>query len=182
MIIGLSGKLESGKSTLAKEIQKHHSEGGVLITAFARPLKDMCNSYFGFSHNDLYTTEGKIKYNEFWGMTPREFMQRLGQGLRDAIGKDVWVKLLKNSILEKKDIYKIIIVDDCRYPEELQMIRDLGGITIRIIRPDHVAVSNGIKNHPSEQDIPDEMFDYEFANIGTPEDLYNNFHTLVTQI
>lgn len=182
MLIGITGKLEAGKTTLAKEIQSHHKEGGVHILAFAKPLKDMCNSYFGFTYNDLYTTEGKKKYNELWGMTAREFMQRLGQGLRDAIGPDVWVKLLKCHILKKKDIYNVIIVDDCRYPEELQMIRDLGGITVRVTRPGHEAISGGIKNHPSEQDIPDDMLDYDFVNDGTIEDLWNNFHTLLPKV
>ena len=182
MIIGITGKLEAGKTTLAKEIQSHHKTGGVHILAFAKPLKDMCVNIFGFSYNDVYTTEGKTKYNGDWDMTPRVFMQKLGQGLRDAIGADVWVKLLKKQILEKKDIYDIIIVDDCRYPEELNMIRSLGGITVRVIRPNHVAISGGLKNHPSEQDIPDDMLDYEFVNEGTIEDLWNNFHTLLPKV
>ena len=182
MLLGLTGKLESGKSTLATQIQKHHPEGGVHMLAFAKPLKDMCHSYFGFSFNDLYTPEGKKKYNEIWNMTTREFMQRLGQGLRDAIGADVWVKMLKADILEKKDIYKIIIVDDCRMPNELEMIRSLGGKTIRVTRPGHVAISNGIKNHPSEQDLPDDLIDYDLINDGTPEDLYNRFHLLLPTV
>ena len=182
MLIAITGKLESGKSTLAKEIQKHHKEGGVLMMAFAKPLKDMCNTYFGFSYKDLYTPEGKKRYSERWSMTTREFMQRLGQGLREAICPDVWVKLLKTDILIKKDIYNVIIVDDARMPNELEMIHELGGIVIRVIRPDHVAVSNGIKNHPSEQDLPDDLIDYDIVNDGTADDLWNRFHTLVPNI
>lgn len=182
MLIAITGKLESGKSTLAKEIKKHHGDHGVCMMAFAKTLKDMCSSYFGFSYTDLYTPEGKIRYNERWGMTTREFMQRLGQGLRDAICSDVWVKLLKGDILVKKDVYDIILVDDCRYPEEINMIHELGGIVVRIVRPDHEAISNGIKNHPSEQDLPDEMIDYELVNDCTPEELYNRFHLMVPSV
>ena len=182
MLIAFTGKLESGKSTLAKEIKKRHTEGGVHMLAFAKPLKDMCNSYFGFSFEDLYTPEGKKKYNPMWNMTTREFMQRLGQGLRDAIGSDVWVKLLKVSILDKKDIYDLIMVDDARYPEEINMIHELGGVVVRVTRPGHTAVSNGIKNHPSEQDLPDELIDIDLINDGTPEELYERFHALMPNV
>lgn len=182
MLLGLTGKLESGKSTLAKQIMKNYTEGGVYMMAFAKPLKDICHEYFGFTHDDLYTPDGKKKYNEIWEMTTREFMQRLGQGLRDAIGPDVWVKLLERRILEKKDIYSLIIIDDARMPNELEMIRKLGGKTIRVTRPDHVAVSNGIKNHPSEQDLPDELIDIDLINDGTPEQLYERFHLLLPNV
>lgn len=182
MLIALTGKLESGKSTLAKQIQKHHPEGGVHMMAFAKPLKDICMEFFGFTYNDLYTPEGKKNRNALWNMTTREFMQRLGQGLRDAISPDVWVTLLECRILSKKDIYSIIIVDDARMPNELEMIHKLGGITIRVTRPDHVAISNGIKNHPSEQDLPDDLIDYDLVNDGTPEELYAKLHALVTTI
>jgi hypothetical protein len=106
-------------------------------------------------------------------------MQRLGQGLRDAICPDVWVKLLQSQIMVKKDIYDIIIVDDARMPNELEMIRNLGGITVRVIRPDYESISNGIKNHPSEQDLPDELIDYDVVNDSTPEVLYDRFHLMV---
>ena len=53
MLIGIAGHLEAGKTTLAKEIQKHQKEGNVSILAFARPLKLMCSEYFGFSFNEF---------------------------------------------------------------------------------------------------------------------------------
>ena len=179
MLIALTGKLESGKSTLAKEIKKHHDEHAVCTLAFAKALKDMCLDYFNFKWADLYTIDGKKTIHPFWGITAREFMQRLGQGLRDAICPDVWVKLLQSQIMVKKDIYDIIIVDDARMPNELEMIRNLGGITVRVIRPDYESISNGIKNHPSEQDLPDELIDYDVVNDSTPEVLYDRFHLMV---
>ena len=179
MIIGLTGHLESGKSTLANSIKEHHTEGGVLIMAFARPLKDMCRDYFGFSYEDLYTSEGKTKLNSFWNITPREFMQRLGQGLRDAICPDVWVKLMEQRILEKKNTYRTIICDDIRHPNEAELIHKLGGVTVRIHRPEHEAKYVGIKNHPSEQELAPEIIDYEVFNTGDPEQMYQALKTLI---
>lgn len=181
MLIGITGHLEAGKTTLAKEIQNHHPEGGILIMAFARPLKDMCRDYFGFKYEELYTSEGKTKLNPFWDMTPREFMQRLGQGLRDAICPDVWVKLMEQRILEKKNTYPTIIIDDMRMPNEVNLIHKLGGITVRVHRPDHAARYVGIKNHPSEQELPDDIIDYEVANIGTPTDMYQTLKHMVPE-
>lgn len=182
MLIALTGKLESGKSTLAKEIKKHHDEHAVCTLAFAKALKDMCLDYFNFKWADLYTIDGKKTIHPFWGITAREFMQRLGQGLRDAICPDVWVKLLQSQIMIKKDIYDIIIVDDARMPNELEMIHNLGGIVVRVTRPNHDAVSNGITNHPSEQDLPDELIDYDIVNDGTPDELYERLHLMVSNI
>ena len=182
MLLGLTGKLESGKSTLAKQIQLHHKEGGVYMMAFAKPLKDMCQEYFGFTYDDLYTPDGKKNRNALWDMTTREFMQRLGQGLRDAISPDVWVTLMECRVMAKKDIYPLIIIDDARMPNELNMIHRLGGKVIRVTRPGHIAISHGIQNHPSEQDLPDELIDYDLVNDSTPEELYNRFHLLLPNV
>lgn len=182
MLIGIAGHLEAGKTTLAKEIQKHQKEGNVSILAFAKPLKSMCAEHFGFSYNELYTTEGKMKLNSYWNMTPREFMQRLGQGLREAICPDVWVKLMEVDVLKKKDIYTHVIIDDCRMPNEVEMIHKLGGVVIRVTRPNHTAKTVGIKNHPSECELPDEIIDYDIVNDRSIEHMYDVFHLLLPNV
>ena len=181
MLIGITGKLESGKSTLANMICKKATVESKRY-AFAGALKNMCTDYFGFKWADLYTVEGKKTIHPLWGITSREFMQRLGQGLRDAIAPDVWVKVLETQILREQERYGHILIDDVRMPNEAEMVHRLGGIMIRVIRPNHVAISTGIKNHPSEQDLPDDMIDYDIVNDGTADQLYDVFHTLLPNV
>ena len=171
-LIGITGKLESGKSTLANMICKKSTVESKKY-AFAGALKNMCSDYFGFKWADLYTIDGKKTIHPLWGITSREFMQRLGQGLREAIAPDVWVKVLETQILREQEQYGLILIDDVRMPNEVEMVHRLGGIMIRVIRPDHVSESTGIKNHPSEQDLPDDIIEYDFVNYGTEEDLFN---------
>lgn len=64
-ILGITGKMFSGKDTVAEFI--HFAFRNSRITSFAYPMKQMMIDYFGFTHDDLYTVEGKKRYNEFWG-------------------------------------------------------------------------------------------------------------------
>ena len=52
------------------------------------------------------------------------------------------------------------------------MIKDLGGITWRIIRPGFVAQDRD-PNHKSEVDLDDWKFDLTIINDGTIADLHN---------
>lgn len=62
MILGVAGKLESGKDTLADYLVKNY---GYKKMAFADNLKLLCMSVFGLTHEQCYTTEGKFKeFNE----------------------------------------------------------------------------------------------------------------------
>lgn len=72
----------------------------------------------------------------------------------------------------KKNHYSGIIVSSCRFKNEVEAVKTMGGITVRLRRP---ALSNkeflqtGVKNHISEKEqlaIPDDFFDYV---ISVPE-------------
>lgn len=177
-LIGITGKLESGKSTLATMIMKRATVECKKY-AFASALKNMCLDYFGFKWCDLYTIDGKKTVHPLWGITSREFMQRLGQGLRDGIAPDVWVKVLETQILREQETFGLAVIDDVRMPNEVEMVHRLGGVMIRVTRPDHVSESTGIENHPSEQDLPDRIIEYDIANIGDKDALFDTVRMLV---
>lgn len=58
MIIGLAGKLESGKDTIADYLVKEY---GYTKMAFADNLKHMCMKVFDLTCEQCYTTEGKFQ-------------------------------------------------------------------------------------------------------------------------
>lgn len=178
-IIAFTGKMEAGKSTAAAAVmlslgKNYHSE----CFAFAEPMKHIAEEYFYFSQASLYTTDGKTWKNPTWGMTSREFLQKFGQGMRDLIDKDVWVKLMElrieRTIDDKKignTLTNVILIDDLRMENEASMLKDLGATIIKINRDSHVAKSKGLANHPSEQGVPDKYIDFTINNDGTKHDL-----------
>jgi dephospho-CoA kinase len=104
----LSGKFCSGKTTMAQYLVDHY---GYHKYAFADKLKQITYDLF-----ESYIDDKK----------PRKLLQVTGDTIRnickDVYGdKEVWVKYLKNRI--EKDIdtfgYERIVIDDCRYLNEL---------------------------------------------------------------
>jgi hypothetical protein len=57
MIIGISGKKESGKSTIANFINDHYSFCKIKLYSFADPLKNLCIELFGLTYQQCYGTD-----------------------------------------------------------------------------------------------------------------------------
>ena len=119
--------------------------------------------------------------SEGWGMTYREFLQKLGtEAMRNGLHTNVWVNALfanYNAIGYKyKDCdYKVIqgkweypnwIITDMRFPNEMEAVVEKNGITIRVNRP-----GISLLDHPSETSLDNAEFDYTIVNDSTIEDL-----------
>jgi hypothetical protein len=132
-IIALTGRAGSGKSTVAQQLITQHD---FVLVKFAEPLKWMLQS-IGLGHAEI---EGDLKEE---GMpllsfrTPRYAMQTLGQEWgREIMGKDFWVNIWLDRVkaLIAQGFHNIV-VDDCRYPNEEQAVRDMAGSIWRVERP-----------------------------------------------
>ena len=166
-IIGITGKMMSGKDTLANFL--HFSFSNSRITWFAYPMKQMMIDYFGFTEHDVYDTEGKKRYNSFWGMTNREALQRIGTDcFRNNFHRDTWLKTMEVNIIQ--DLKQLIIIPDVRFPNEAQMINTLGGVVIKLERPNNV--TDKYTQHTSETSI--DQIDAD-ATIQNDRDLVNLF-------
>ena len=150
-LIGLVGEAGSGKDTAAD----YMIEEGWVKFAFAQALKDMCIDYLGLSHDDAYTQEGKLKYNDFWGMTNREILQKVGtDAFRNGFHKDTWVKIAELKISNMLKSGKKVIITDCRFDNEAEMVERLGGIVMNIQRKNYQSnLTSSEKGHISEQGI-----------------------------
>lgn len=169
-ILGITGKMMSGKDTAAEFIRFafcHDSR----ITWFARPLKQMMIEYFGFTVDDLYTTEGKQRYNDFWGMTNREALQRVGtECFRNNFHKDTWLKTMELNIMNRPS--KLIIIPDVRFPNEADLIHGLGGTLIKIDR--NIQRDDQQMKHASETEIDHLPCDGVIKNIGTRVEFFKS--------
>jgi hypothetical protein len=128
--------------------------------------------------------------------TPRSLLQYIGTDLfRDKILDNIWINALfskyidkadrtSEGILSKKPIYPKWIIPDLRFPNELQAIKNRGGITIRVNRALYKkGEPNDIfkKEHPSETALDDVTFDYTINNNGSIQELINQVKIILTK-
>jgi hypothetical protein len=143
MIIGICGFKSSGKDTIADYLIKEYSFKKL---SFASTLKDIISIMFGWSRDKLEgitkeDREWREKIDPWWSKTlkmpllsPRYVMQYFGTDLfRNHFHSDIWVKIVENKLnkyLEEDNI----VITDCRFNNEINMILQLGGKIIQVHR------------------------------------------------
>lgn len=180
MIIGISGKAGSGKDTAAKMLEvlyanpnisyedfanrRYKNFADIQIVHFADTLKETAQVLFRIGEWETNTQEGKKTTINWIGKTVRELLQGIGQGLRDAIDFDIWVKIL----FANTEGWSNYIIADVRYPNEIKAIKERNGILLRIDRE-----GAGAGNHSSETALDDyKEWDVHIENNGSIEDLF----------
>ena len=142
MIIGLSGLSGSGKTTAANFLVKD----GFIKMSFAEPIKRML-ACIRLSPRGLYGDRKEESNSILGGKTPRYAMQTLGtEWGRNLISPDLWVNVVKHDILHSH-AEDDIVIDDCRFPNEVAMILDMKGIVVYIDREGEV------EDHASEREV-----------------------------
>jgi hypothetical protein len=100
----------------------------------------------------------------------RALLQRLGtEAGRDIHGQDCWVNIARRKILATSNN---VVVTDIRFANEAAMIRELGGVLIRIERPG----VGPVNEHVSEV-MPFEA-DHTLLNDGSIEQLHDTIRQL----
>lgn len=136
-IIALAGRKQSGKTTCSEFIANQFI-GNVKIYNFADPLKkDICINILGLTYDQCYGTDDQKNelVNCFWNnkqMTAREVMQFIGTDIFRTMQESVWTNATINKIL--RDKLDLAIVADCRFPNEVESIKAVGGIVIKLTR------------------------------------------------
>jgi shikimate kinase len=140
MLIGLVGLKGSGKDTFAKTLIEEY---GFIKDSFAAPLKDSVASIFGWDRDLVEGASSESRAwreekDEYWSevlntkVTPRGILQIIGtEVFRDNLHEDIWVK---SFIKRNQNSKNNIIMTDVRFPNEMQAIKDLGGIIIYVRR------------------------------------------------
>lgn len=140
MIIGVCGFIGSGKDTIADYLVNIHQ---YRRESFANTLKDAVACVFGWDREllDGRTRESRKwreQRDEWWSnrlgmdITPRWVLQYWGTEVcRQGFHDDVWVASLENKLRKTTDD---IVISDCRFPNEIQAIRQAGGLVVRVKR------------------------------------------------
>ena len=196
-VIAITGLKGSGKDTIASIICKYDSTFKTI--AFADKLKDVCAILFNWDRKMLSgrfpeSREWREQVDPFWSkelgieFTPRKALTTVGTDLiRGTVLSHIWDIAVKKEILDHPDINYIIT--DCRFANELYMIKSLSGIVIQVERgnkPDWWTIAEnynlgklGVNEpeelksiHPSERDwIGINSPEHVFYNNGTLEEL-----------
>lgn len=151
-LLALCGKAGSGKSTAAAIlIDKWEYQ----LVKFAAPLKTML-SEFGLSHDEI---EGGMKEKPcdlLCGHSPRHAMQTLGtEWGRNLIGEDVWTNAWKKRVQALLDEGKRVVVDDCRFENELAAVKSLGGHAVLINRPGLASIGGHVSENGLSSTLDD---------------------------
>ena len=161
LIIGLLGHQGVGKNYLAEYIYNIISEKNkkVIILAFADHFKIDCIA----KHNIEYE---KVFNNKDY--ETRQLLQKIGtEEGRNKYGLDIWINILYNwiKILNVRNKIDYFIISDVRFQNEVNWIKKLNGIVIKINAPNrhnkcllkesenNREILNNIKNHKSEIEI-----------------------------
>ena len=162
-IIGIYSPAPQSGKTLASNVLTHQ---GFTRLSFAAPLKRMCIEFLmmlGYSKAAAleYVFTNKEALIPEINQTPRHLMQTLGtEWGRDLIDNDVWLTIFEKASQE----FKKIVVDDVRFVNEAEKIRQMGGEMWKIVRPG--ATHNGA--HSSEGQLDNwNGFDQVIYNDGT---------------
>ena len=139
-IFGISGKTQSGKSTVADYIAHGLADDGhsVFIVGFSRGVKWEFVDLYGWNWSGKYMNsltdldQQDVKDMPFKGKTVRDELIRIGIEYRKE-DPNVWVNWWKD-YLKGFDDDVVVIVPDVRYPNEVKAIQDMGGVVIRLIR------------------------------------------------
>jgi hypothetical protein len=144
-LIAICGFQGSGKDTVAAILVEH----GFVKMSFAGLLKDIISILFQWDRDLLegITTESRRwreTVDEWWAtrlhipdLTPRYVLQHIGTDVfRNHFHPDIWVAALERKLINymnSKNLNKVVITD-CRFSNEIEMIRKLNGLFVHVHR------------------------------------------------
>lgn len=130
-IIALTGAKGVGKTTIAKAIESKEWNERVILS-FADPLRSMLARILPMSYmTDTVKKEQPIEW--LGNKSPRQLLQTLGTAWgRGMVSETIWIDAMHRMIKDQPS--EVVIIDDCRFENEADMVRDAGGIVIRLER------------------------------------------------
>ena len=166
MKVALSGKMKSGKSTLAKELNEigHYN---VITLSFASPIREAL---------------------EVIGITKEEFPEMYREGAQwigtDFVRKyhpDWWVMLMDRRVQAFEELCAtpdyILVIDDMRFENEFDYCQQAGFLMVRLDVSEGTQLARGAEKtrltHPSEtglDHIVEEEWDLLLSEDTTPNE------------
>lgn len=203
MLVSVSGLINSGKDTIAGYLTTRYQFKKV---SFASSLKDSIAVIFNWDRELL---EGSTKSSREWreqvdqwwserlnipNLTPRWILQYWGTDVcRKHFHDDIWIASLENKLRYSSDN---IVITDCRFTNELNAIKRINGLTLRVHRgPKPVWYDYAVAFNKGNIDAEDKLksfnihaseysgvgleYDYHIDNDSTIDDLYRKVDSII---
>jgi len=171
-LVAMTGFMGSGKTEALKCVQEILSEANIPHTSikFAQPLYDL--------QAHLYWYIGKEE-----PVKDRKLLQFLGTDWGRSISPNLWVDIWGSKVLQcSTSMFRnTVLNDDCRFQNEADKVRELGGVVIRIHGPTRGDfISN--QSHESEREIAMIKPDFWIYNGGDRDALKNNLRDALLEM
>lgn len=171
MIIGFSGRKESGKSTAANFLDKELGVRGqsARVEYIASPIRDIAIHLFGASTDAVYGTDVQKQQILRCGHTARHVLDELARCLR-GLDPDVFIRRFVANHEPNESFFTL--VPDMRFPSEVDAVHRLGGIVVRLTRDVHHSTSDletQLDNLPAGYRESGAYFDFVIDNEGKSE-------------
>jgi hypothetical protein len=177
VVILISGKAGSGKTTIANILRKKLTEItpiSVYHGSFAYPIKKLCEVY--------------IDWDGEKDERGRKLLQNIGRDGREY-DQDIWVKKMMQNADQKAGLlpFDFILVDDWRFPNELAYLQKdklLDVVSVRVYGRQS-EMSKNLALDVSENSLPEAgngLYDIEINNDGAVEDLEITLDLLLAKI
>ena len=188
MLIGLNGRIGAGKDTAKDRILMITEQGSQerAVLSFAAPLKESAAALLNITLAELEALKLNPEATIFVNLPPsattglrrqemtgRQYLERYGtEAHRNVFGEDFWLEQALPTTLDHSNM--IVIFTDCRFPNEAQRVREMGGIVVEIVGPEGRA-GNG---HPSDTPLSYLLIDYTVNNVTR----HDNYRVLDDQL
>ena len=158
MIIVFVGSIGSGKSTGADILKRKFNFEEI---TFAQPIKDFA-LLLGFENKNVYgSQQEKVEINPEFGVSGRQFMQTFGTDIMRNASlfpniQNIWIKVVEIKIKKALSQNKNLVISDCRFQDESEMLIKYNPIFIKLKRN-----CDFYSDHFSEKEL-NKMTDLEF--------------------
>lgn len=197
MIIAICGLQGSGKDTIGSYLINKFN---FTKLSFASIIKDIVSIIFDWDRKML---EGNTKESREWreqidtwwseklqmpNLTPRFVLQYIGTDIfRKHFHPNIWV----SAVERKLSRYTNCVITDCRFPNEIEMLRSNNAIILKVTRGElpqwYIDYNNNVIEqpddiHPSEYMWIKSKFDHTIENNKSINDLELQINTLFDHI
>lgn len=168
-VIGFAGAKQAGKSTSAQALSPFNYR----VYSFADPIRKLCRA-LGITKK-YYSKDKDAPIPHLGKKSARYIMQTLGTDwARDMVSESIWLDMMEKRLVDAHKNKFLITVDDVRFDNEATLIRNMGGIIIRIIRG-----GTQSDTHISEKGVSDDLVSSEIENTGSVTDLSDKLENII---
>lgn len=136
LVIGIGHKARQGKDVVAKYLVDNY---GAERFSFGDGLYDVARSIFGMTEKDA------------------SLLQALGTDVGRRNDPDKWVRTLYWKLKDRSP--KLVVIPDVRFPNEIEMVKQMGGLAVEINRMNEdgsqFISDDRPADHPSEISLDD---------------------------